>query len=98
MSVPRFTAETNILEALACRSCEGGPEEGTNDCPRCGGTGAEPKVADLFRSRGMHCWRKGDREWCIAAEKETLGEAALFHEMDLEKFLADLNALEIPTK
>ena len=94
---PRFSATTNILEALVCVEC-GGEDERVKSCAHCDKTGAEPRVADLFRSHGMRCWRKGDREPCVATEKETLAEAALFHEMDLEKLLAELNALEIPRK
>ncbi len=56
----------------------------------------DDRVAEVFRKLGMRCWPKRDADWCVAAEKETLAEAALYHEMDLAKLLAELNALGIP--
>ncbi len=56
----------------------------------------DPRVVELFRKLGLHCWPAGDVDPCVACEKETLNEAALYHDMDLGRLLAELNALRIP--
>lgn len=59
----------------------------------------DPRVIEAFRSLGLKCpgrLPKGD--CCAAAEKETLAEAALYHEKDLETILRTLNDLRIPPK
>lgn len=55
----------------------------------------DPRVAEAFRKLGLRCWRKGDEDYCVAAEKETLADAALFHEKDIEEILRELNALDV---
>jgi hypothetical protein len=58
-----------------------------------------PAVVEAFRSLGLMCpGRTPKREWCAAIEKETLADAALFHEVDLEAILRTLNGLGIPGK
>ena len=58
-----------------------------------------PRVVEAFRALGLHCpGRTPKREWCVAVEKETLAEAAVFHEQDLETILRTLNELRIPRK
>ncbi|HZN61091.1 MAG TPA: hypothetical protein VFC90_01675 [Planctomycetota bacterium] len=60
---------------------------------------SDPRVVEAFRALGLRCpGRTPKREWCVAAEKETLADAALFHEMDLEPILRALNELRIPGK
>lgn len=59
----------------------------------------DPRVVDAFRALGLVCpGRTPKREWCVATEKETLAEAALYHERDLETILRALNDLKIPGK
>jgi hypothetical protein len=59
----------------------------------------DPRVVEAFRSLGLKCpGRTPGREWCVAAEKETLAEAALYHEKDLAAILGALNDLRIPRK
>lgn len=59
----------------------------------------DPRVVEAFRALGLKCpGRTPQREWCIAAEQETLAEAALYHERDLETILRALNDLKIPGK
>ena len=56
-----------------------------------------PRVVEAFRSMGLRCpGRTPKRDWCVATEKETLADAALFHERELEPILRELNALGIP--
>jgi hypothetical protein len=92
---PAFTAETNILQALLCRTCSG--EERKPPCAACNGTGGEPAVVAAFQKLGLRCWlAKGTDQPCVASEVETLSDVALFHEMDLDKLLGELNALPLP--
>jgi hypothetical protein len=59
----------------------------------------DPKVVEAFRSLGLMCpGRTPKREWCVAADKETLAEAALYHERELGTILRALNDLKIPGK
>ena len=72
----RFTAETNILEAL-----ELDPE----------------KVGEALKRLGLKCV-DARGEWCAAVVSETFAHAALYHEVPLEKILAELNGLGIVPK
>lgn len=47
-----------------------------------------PEVAEAFDRLGLKC-----RD-CVAAEKETLRLAAIYHEKPLEQILSELNALK----
>jgi len=59
----------------------------------------DPRVVQAFKSLGLMCpGRTPKREWCVASEKETLADAALFHEKELETILRALNELKIPPK
>ncbi|HEY3226270.1 MAG TPA: hypothetical protein VGK61_04645 [Planctomycetota bacterium] len=59
----------------------------------------DARVVEAFRALGLKCpGRTPKREWCVASEKETLAEAALYHERDLEPILRALNDLKIPRK
>jgi len=58
----------------------------------------DPRVVEAFQALGLKCPGKPGRESCVAAEKETLAEAALYHEKDLAGILGALNALRIPRK
>jgi hybrid cluster-associated redox disulfide protein len=44
-----------------------------------------PEVVPVFLQYGLHCLG------CPMASPETIGEAALLHKINLEKFLEDLN-------
>jgi inosine-uridine nucleoside N-ribohydrolase len=56
-----------------------------------------PRVVEAFRSLGLMCpGRTPKREWCVASEKETLADAANYHEQDLAAILRALNDLRIP--
>lgn len=57
----------------------------------------DPRVVEAFRAMGLRCpGRTPKRDWCVASEKETLADAALYHERELEPILRELNALAIP--
>lgn len=72
----RFTAQTNILEALEL----------------------DPgKVGEALKRLGLKCVDPRG-EWCAAVVSETLAEASLYHEVPLEKILAELNGLGIVPK
>ncbi|HKS16589.1 MAG TPA: hypothetical protein VJU16_04700 [Planctomycetota bacterium] len=59
----------------------------------------DPRVVEAFRALGLRCpGRTPKREWCVAAEKETLADAAIFHERELDPILKALNDLQIPGK
>ena len=59
----------------------------------------DPRVVEAFRTLGLRCpGRTPKREWCVAAEVETLADAAIFHERELEPILKTLNDLNIPGK
>lgn len=54
----------------------------------------DPKaVGEAFRRLGLRCAVRP--EWCVAVEKETLREAALYHEIDVVQIVAALNALKL---
>lgn len=55
-----------------------------------------PRVEEAFRALGLKCPGKPKGEWCAAVEKETLADAALYHEIELQRILDALNALDIP--
>lgn len=55
----------------------------------------DPRVIEVFRRLGMRCWPAKHDEPCVAADRETLAEAALYHDMDLAKLLAELNGLGV---
>lgn len=44
-----------------------------------------PEIGSVFSQHGLHCFG------CPMAAPETIKEAALLHQIDLEKFLEDLN-------
>lgn len=52
----------------------------------------DERVAGEFKKLGLRCVD------CVAAEKETLSEAALYHEKDLQGILDALNALGVVRK
>lgn len=56
-----------------------------------------PEVRDVFRRLGLRCVHARERgletDYCVAAEKETLADAARYHDVDLQKILDALNAL-----
>jgi hypothetical protein len=52
------------------------------------------KVAAAFKRLGLRCAVRP--EWCVAVEKETLREAALYHDVDVVQIVAALNALKLP--
>ena len=58
----------------------------------------DPRVVAAFQALGLRCPGRPGRESCVAAEKETLSEAALYHEKDLAGILKALNDLRIPRK
>lgn len=59
----------------------------------------DPRVVEAFRTLGLRCpGRTPRREWCVAADRETLADAAVFHERGLEPILRTLNDLRIPEK
>lgn len=55
------------------------------------------KVGEAFKRLGLKC-AGGGEEWCAAVVAETLAEASLYHEVPIEKILAELNALGIARK
>ena len=52
----------------------------------------DDRVGELFKRLGLNCID------CVAAEKETLFETALYHEKDLQQVLDALNALGVVKK
>lgn len=53
------------------------------------------RVVEAFRRLGLKCpGRRG--EWCVAAEVETLADAARYHQIPLEAILGELQKLEFP--
>jgi len=49
-----------------------------------------PKIAFVFIDYGLHCIG------CPMAAPETIGEAVKLHQIDLKKFLEDLNKAALP--
>jgi hypothetical protein len=59
----------------------------------------DPRVVEAFRALGLRCAGKTPkREWCVASDRETIADAAVFHERELEPILRALNDLRIPGK
>jgi len=54
-------------------------------------------VAGAFKRLGLKCVDRGG-EMCVAAEGETLADAARFHGIDLDAILGELNRLEVKPK
>lgn len=54
----------------------------------------DPRVGEALRKLGLKCVDKRG-EVCVAAEIETLADAARFHEMNLEDILAQLKRLNV---
>lgn len=69
----RFTAETNIMQALE----------------------RDKRVQEALKGLGLKCLDKAG-EMCVAAEVETLADAARYHEIDLDVILDALNRLNLP--
>lgn len=57
----------------------------------------DDRVVKALQQLGLKCVDKRD-EMCPAATVETLREAALYHEIPLERILSTLNALQIVPK
>lgn len=57
----------------------------------------DERVVAALRSIGLKCVDRRN-EMCVAAAVETLADAAMYHEVPLEKILETLNALQIPPK
>jgi len=56
---------------------------------------ADPRVLDVLKALGLKCVdRRG--ELCVAAEVETFADAALYHEIPLDRILAALDRLGPP--
>lgn len=54
----------------------------------------DPRVLETLGRLGLKCVdRRGD--WCVAAAVETLADAALYHNLPLDRILSDLNGLAI---
>ncbi len=54
-------------------------------------------VVEALKGLGLKCVAQ-DGEMCVAAEVETLADAARYHEVDLEKILEKLNGLDLKPK
>jgi hypothetical protein len=55
----------------------------------------DERVAEVLKQLGLKCIdRRG--ELCVAAEVESFGDAALYHEMPLDRILDALNRLGPP--
>lgn len=57
----------------------------------------DDRVGQALKSLGLKCLGRDD-EMCVAASVETLKDAALYHDIPLEKILSALNALGIVAK
>jgi pyrrolidone-carboxylate peptidase len=57
----------------------------------------DERVVKALGGLGLKCVDKRN-EMCVAAAVETLADAAMYHEIPLEKILQTLNALGIPPK
>jgi hypothetical protein len=56
---------------------------------------ADARVADVLKKLGLKCIDRYG-ELCVAAEVETFADAALYHEIPLEKILGELDRLGPP--
>ena len=54
----------------------------------------DPRVKKALQEIGLKCVDRHD-EMCVAAEVETLADAARFHEKSLDEILDKLNALQV---
>jgi hypothetical protein len=58
-----------------------------------------PEVREVFRRLGLKCVAKHENgletEYCIAAEKESLSIAGLYHDQDIRAILSELNGLRV---
>ena len=68
--------------------------EFTPDTPIIRALERDPKVVEAFKALGLRCAARP--EWCVAVEKETLREAALYHQVEAGKIVSALNALKLP--
>jgi hypothetical protein len=57
----------------------------------------DDRVGTALKGLGLKCVDKRG-EMCVAATVETLADAALYHDIPLEKILAALNALGLARK
>ena len=57
----------------------------------------DDRVGEAFRRLGLKCLDK-QGELCVAAEVETLADASRYHEIPLDRILAELNALGVVAK
>ena len=55
----------------------------------------DPRVVDVLKRIGLKCIDRHG-ELCVAAEVETFADAALYHEIPLEKILGELDRLGPP--
>ncbi len=55
----------------------------------------DDRVVSALQGLGLKCVDKRN-EMCVAAAVETLADAALYHDIALDKILSTLNALGIP--
>jgi hypothetical protein len=58
----------------------------------------DDRVVSALQGLGLKCVDKKRDEMCVAAAVETLADAALYHDIPLEKILAALNGLGIERK
>ena len=58
----------------------------------------DDRVVKALQQLGLKCVDKKRDEMCVAATVETLREAALYHEIPLEKILEPLNAPQLAPK
>ena len=56
---------------------------------------ADVRVADVLKKLGLKCVDRHG-ELCVAAEVETFADAALYHEIPLERILQELDRLGPP--
>ncbi len=57
-----------------------------------------PEVREAFRRLGLKCVKReqgSGTDYCIAAEREPLGMAGLYHDQDIRAILNQLNALRV---
>lgn len=57
----------------------------------------DDRVVAALQSLGLKCVDRRN-EMCVAAAVETLGDAALYHEIPIDRILGTLNGLAIPKK
>ena len=58
---------------------------------------ADDRVVEALRKLGLKCVDRRN-EMCVAAAVETLADAAVYHEIPLERILEELNRLGIRAK